>query len=325
MKILLTGGTGFFGKALIRFWLNQESKNRPDSVTVFSRRADTFKATHPEFKSSSWLNTHAGDILNLNTLPQDDDFTHVIHAATDSTHVKDQTAIVRHRQIVDGTKNLLEYTAKKKINRFLYISSGAVYGHAPKGMAQISEEFDGSPDPLDERNVYGASKRSAEHLCALYGNQYEFEWLIARCFAFVGPDLPLDVHFAIGNFLRDAIHKIPIVIKGDGTPIRSYMDQRDLAHWLSELLLKGRPGHAYNVGSDQGISIIDLATLINNIISPTNQIIVLSNKNTHEKHAVYVPSIEKIKNHLAVKLNFTLPESISHAQYQIERLIQQSK
>ena len=118
------------------------------------------------------------------------------------------------------------------IRRFLLTSSGGVYGPQPPDMKYMPESHNGMPDPLNPAHAYSVAKRCAEHLCALYRDQHGLEPVIARCFAFVGRDLPLDVHFAIGNFIRDALYSREIVVSGDGSAIRSYMDQRDLAAWL---------------------------------------------------------------------------------------------
>ena len=125
---------------------------------------------------------------------------------------------------------------------------GGVYGAQPTDLDIIPETYHGMPDPLHAANAYGVAKRQAEHLCALYADRFGIEPVIARCFAFVGEDLPLDVHFAIGNFIRDALFRDEITVNGDGSPIRSTWTRLELARWLLVMLRHGEAGRAYNVG-----------------------------------------------------------------------------
>jgi dTDP-glucose 4,6-dehydratase len=99
-------------------------------------------------------------------------------------------------------------------------------------------------------------------MCACTTRAYGLETVMARGFAFVGPHLPLDRHFAIGNFIRDAIRGGPIVVSGDGTPIRSYQYAADMAIWLWGLLARGASGRAYNVGASREITVGELARLV---------------------------------------------------------------
>ncbi|MNJ16055.1 dTDP-glucose 4,6-dehydratase [compost metagenome] len=312
MNVLLTGGTGFFGRALLRHWLaSAEAGEQVPAVTVLSRSPQGFLARHPEFASQPWLRLHQGDILEPASLPGTGGFTHVLHAAADSTAGPKLSPLQRYTQIVDGTRHLLDYAAAHRIPRFLLTSSGGVYGPQPPRMEVICESYNAMPDPLNAAHAYSVAKRCAEHLCALYQQQYGLQVVIARCFAFIGRDLPLDAHFAIGNFIRDALSAPAINVSGDGAPVRSYMDQRDLAHWLDVLLRKGLPGQAYNVGSDAAITIGELAHLVRETLAPHKPVYIACGAAAAGSFRNrYVPSTHKARSELGLGLQYTLTQSI---------------
>jgi nucleoside-diphosphate-sugar epimerase len=135
---------------------------------------------------------------------------------------------------------------------------------------------------------------------------------IARCYAFVGPYLNLDIHFAIGNFIRDGILKQPIIVQSDGTPLRSYLFGTDLAVWLWMILLRGKAGCAYNVGSDQAISIVELATLVSQCFSPSPEVQVLQKAKRDQPCARYIPDIKLAKKELGLQVYTNLKDSIEN-------------
>jgi dTDP-glucose 4,6-dehydratase len=309
--ILLTGGTGFFGKALLRHWIAMERKGQAvATVTLLSRDPDRFAAQHPTLVAHSWLRLMKGDIGDAASLPTDQAFTHVLHAAADSTTGPLLTPQQRFDQIVNGTRNMLDLAVACGASRFLLTSSGGVYGAQPPDMEQIPEHCHTLPDPLNPAQAYSIGKRMAEHLCALTMQAHGLPIVVARCFAFVGPDLPLNVHFAIGNFIRDALQAEVITVQGDGSPLRSYMDQRDLAHWLLALLTRGRAGQAYNVGSDHAISIRDLAHSVRDLLAPHKLVRVLGEPNPAAARNRYIPSIAKARDELGLDITISLEDAI---------------
>jgi UDP-glucuronate decarboxylase len=313
-NLLITGGTGFFGRALLRHidLVKRTDNCLPfDEVTVVSRSPESFHRRFPELANLSWLSWHKGDVLIPSTLPQSGKFHFIIHAASDSTDIGSMTLLQTYRQIVDGTENMLKLAATYGSNRFLLASSGSIYGPQPEGMDAIPETYIGMPDPLNPSNAYGVAKLHAEHLCAQYGREYGIETVIARCFAFVGEDLPRNYHFAIGNFIRDALERSVITINGNGRPIRSYMYQSDLATWLLTLLTHGRSCQAYNVGSDEVTSIAEAAYLVRDILSPDKLVEIKGGLlEVDEYRGRYVPNISKAKLELGLKISVPLAKAI---------------
>lgn len=309
--VLLTGGTGFFGRSLLRNWFSQaENGEKIARVCVLSRDPKSFIQKYPEFSNQSWLHFHQGDILNPASLPKVEVFSHILHAATDSTFGPQLTPLDRYIQIVDGTRNMLEYAVANRISRFLLTSSGGVYGPQPNEMMDLPEDYNGMPNPLIPEHAYSVAKRCAEHMCSLYRDNFGLQIVVARCFAFVGKDLPLNAHFAIGNFIQDALHGNEILIKGDGSPIRTYLDQRDLAEWLTTMLYEGVDGEAYNVGSDSEISIQELAQLVRDTLAPHLIVRKSSQININQIRSRYIPNISKACQQLKLKVNYSLQQSI---------------
>jgi dTDP-glucose 4,6-dehydratase len=211
--------------------------------------------------------------------------------------------------IIQGTRHTLDFAVATGAKRFLFVSSGAVYGKQPPEMTHIPETYNGAPDPMDPNSAYGEGKRVGELLCATAHREHGLETTVARCFAFVGPGLPLDAHFAIGNFIRDAMRGDPIRVK-DGTPYRSYLYAADLAIWLWTILFKGASCHPYNVGSDQEITIAELAHAVASTLGGCVEPLPPSTPNFNSSPSRYVPSVDRARSELGLRPLVTLETAI---------------
>ncbi|MBI4855213.1 MAG: NAD-dependent epimerase/dehydratase family protein [Acetobacterium woodii] len=151
---------------------------------------------------------------------------------------------------------------QKDIEGFLFVSSGAVYRVQPPDLERIPEDYLGALDVTNIRSAYGEAKRYAEMLCTLYHQRHGLPMHIARPFTFVGPYQDLNSGFAITDFIRDGLQGGPLTIQGDGTTVRSYCYAADLTAMLWKILLQSSVGRVYNVGSDESISILELANKV---------------------------------------------------------------
>jgi len=309
-RIFITGGTGFFGCWLLESfaWINEKLNLNAD-VLVLTRNHERFKKKAPHLATNPSIRFHIGDVCNF-TFPEGK-YDYIIHAATESSaKLNTENPLLMLNTIIEGTRHTLDFARHCGASKFLLTSSGAIYGKQPPDMTHIPEEYTGAPDTMNPASAYGEGKRVAELLCAIYSKQYGIECKIARCFAFVGPYLPLDTHYAIGNFIRDALKGGPIKVKGDGTPYRSYLYAADLMIWLLNILLLGENNVAYNVGSDEDITILELARRVKKCFKKDLKIKVCQPYNNLDKHERYVPSIKFAKETLNLTVLFKLNEAI---------------
>ena len=306
-KVMITGGTGAFGKSLL-YWLKNNIFEL-EEVIILAREPekifDYFDESDLPFKLS--LLKH--DILL--PLPTISNVNYIIHCASpSSSRIGIERPKLMRDIIVDGTKNILEYSRLINLKKLLFISSGAVYGEQPENLLYIPEDYNGSPNTLDPLNAYGCAKRQAENLCALYRHKYMINFNIARCFSFVGPYFPLDEHFAIGNFIRDGLKNIPIKINSNGKSYRSYLYSDELAEFLWKIMIEGKIAEAYNVGSDKEISINNLAKLVCICFEKDINFKKKKFKTNRDIRKRYIPNIEKSKNEFGLKKLQSLKVSI---------------
>lgn len=292
-SFFITGGTGFFG-----MWLLESFAHINDVLglgmraTVLTRDPERFAAKAPHLAQRKDLHFVAGDIRTFTF--QVGEFRYVVHGATTSGAPVDNLEMLE--TIIDGTRRVLDFASKHGTTKFLYISSGAVYGKQPDDLCHIPEDYRGAPDPLDPNSAYGEGKRVGELLSVIKSQEAGFEAKIARCFAFIGPHLPLDAHFAAGNFIRDAIAGDPVVVKGDGKSVRSYLYASDLAIWLWTILFKGKPDRSYNVGSPESQSISEWAQLVSTLTG----VRVAHSGSAQGGYSCYVPNVARAERELAL-------------------------
>lgn len=302
-RVFVTGATGFFGIWLLETfaYANQELGLGAKLVGL-SRNPEAFYEKVPHLASESSITLHRGDVRHFD-FPEGA-FTHVIHAGTTSSAPVPPAEMIE--TIIQGTRRTLDFAVAAGANRFLFVSSGAVYGQQPSEIMHLPESYQGAPDPMDPNSAYGEGKRVGELLCSIAHQEHGLDTTIARCFAFVGPHLPLDAHFAIGNFIRDAMRGDPIKVK-DGSPYRSYLYAADLAIWLWTILFRGKACYPYNVGSDQEITIADLAQTVASTISGSIQ---SSKPSLTSPASRYVPSVERAASEMGLRVQIPMRESL---------------
>ncbi|WP_263139218.1 NAD(P)-dependent oxidoreductase [Pseudomonas sp. RIT-PI-AD] len=291
-RLLLSGGTGFFGRWLLATFDALHAAGVQPRVTLVSRDPERFLRQEPRYRQAPWLDWCAGDMrtVDLGGRP----FDLLLHAGTDTSAEAHRDGLAIYDGILQGTRNLLDAAVAGGVRRVLLVGSGAQYGRQPADSARILEAATHACASESADSAYGEAKRAAETLGALYARREGFAVVHARCFAFAGPGLPLDGHFAIGNFIRDALWHDAIRLQSRGEALRSYLYGADLAGWLLTLLMQGRAGEAYNVGSDAALSVVDLAQRVAALLAPDKPLRVADQGDAGPRSR-YIPDIDKAR------------------------------
>ena len=266
---------------------------------IVSRNPEAFFRDCPQFSNMPGVCFVAGDVLHDNVLANDKDIgvvDTIIHAAAVLDPAAAEGKILA--AAIDGTKHVISLARRLGCTKILFTSSGAVYGQRTTPSKEDDECKPFTP--------YGKGKAVAERLLVESGLDVK----LARCFSFVGKYLDRTIYYAIGNFIQNCLDGKPIVINGDGTPLRSYLYADDLVEWLFAILQRGESGRPYNVGSDHAVSIRELAETVRKVMGSNSDIIVKGEPVSGQRPSTYVPIIERAKSELSVNVGKTLEESI---------------
>lgn len=313
-SIFLTGSTGAFGVWILSVILYaQERGVLTKKLYVLSRDPSRFIDSHQKLCSSLDITWISGDIRTFPFFQEKIDFC--IHGATTSAKETFLGApnYEKYLTVTQGTQRILEFVKKSNVDRLLYLSSGAIFGgNLDSDRSNLDELRIPKVDHLNSTYTLGHAKRSAETLCFLAREELSDRIInVARLFSFIGPYLPLDVHYAIGNFLGAAAFSKPIMLNSDGTSVRSFMYMADAVIWIfKSLLLNTNSSFPLHIGSDKAISIRDVAELIASI---TGSEVSLGHPYTRKNSPAplfYVPSTMETRRLLDVSEWTGISESI---------------
>ena len=308
MRLLLTGCTGFFGRWLLLGLARLNAQGHGIEVVLTSRDPDRSASQLPLLSHARWARVERCNLIS-DPLPGGR-FDAIVHGAADTSAAAVKHPLELFETIVEGSRKVLRRAHEDRCHRILLLGSGAVYRTQPADCALLSEHDPCGGDPRDANNAYAEGKRTMEAMAAAWAGEHALRVVVARCFAFVGAGLPLDAHFAIGNFIRDALANDPIRVNGSGRAIRSYLYAADLTVWLLVMLARARPGSTYNVGSDQGLSIYDLAQLVHKTLAPNTSVTTLGDRGV-EARPRYVPSINAARRDLGLEVWTPLEQAIT--------------
>ena len=308
-RLFITGGTGFVGSWFLRSIVHANARtNARISADVLTRDPAVFLRAVPACASDDRLHFITGDVTTYRG--NGERYDAVFHAATPASAQLNIQDPARMLEItIEGTRRALEVARPSGAIPFLLTSSGAVYGVQPPDMANVDESYAGAPSMSDAGAAYHEGKRVSELLLTLAARD-GLAAKVARLFAFVGPYLPLDKHFAIGNFIRDGLSGGPIKIGGDGTPFRSYLYATDMTIALWAILARGSIVHPYNIGSAKAIDIASLARLVADQFSPHPEIQIARKPIPGAQASRYVPATKRIEDELNFIARISLPEAI---------------
>jgi UDP-glucuronate decarboxylase len=262
-KILIAGASGLIGSFLVDTLMlyNEQADGKIDVYAMGRDRTSLekrFRAHGPN------VNFHLVQHDVNFVLDGNDYFDYIIYAASNAyprLFATDPVGTIMGNIL--GAYNLLEHARQNGNKRFLYISSGEVYGQGTEEISEFSETFSGYVDNTNPRSCYPNGKRAAETLCVSYTKQFNIDSVIVRPCHIYGPTATSNDNRATAQFISDVLAGKDIVMKSPGAQLRSYCYVADCVSAILTILLQGQTGNAYNVAnSDSQVTIREIAEII---------------------------------------------------------------
>lgn len=289
--ILVSGGAGFIGSWLCELvhYLNQ-SENAGIRLHVIDRDRERFERQLPHIARDGQFSFIRCDVRSLLEIPRE--VNYVIHAAgTPDNRFHASCPVETMTDIAEGTASMLRAANRvSNLVKFVNLSASSIYA-ADFTLDRIPESAAGLALGAGSRGAYAEAKRYAEVLCAAARSEAKIPIVNVRPFTFCGAYQPLDAPWVLNNFINDALSQRPIRILGDGSSVRSLMYGADLAWWLLTIMLNGQSGQVFNVGSDRGDPVAELARHVASRFSPAPTILTNTSLVRLSENSRLVPDI----------------------------------
>ncbi len=305
--ILITGGTGFMGSWLTMLTIHL-NENYGYNIKLFlvARGFDNplLESITLTFK---YVNFIQQDVRSYFELPED--VNYIIHAAASpDTRIHASQPLKTIETIINGTSNVFQASTRlQDLHKIIHISSGLVYGKNESGI--YDESSFGQLDSSQLSSVYSESKRLSETIAVANKNQFRLPLTILRPFTFIGAFQNLDKPWAFNSMLREAILKQPLRILGNGEVKRGYMYGSDMGTWLFSTLAHSKTGSIFNVGSDESISLKELAKIIKDTLHHIEKI-EIKEYITLQNNFHWVSDTQLIKKELNLSQKFNIEMSV---------------
>jgi dTDP-glucose 4,6-dehydratase len=309
-NVLVTGASGFVATWLVATWLESNTRFAGSGRLILTcRNPEKLLTRHPRLAVNPMVEVRAADIRTLKK-SWSDNIDLVLHAATAASESLNLSAPHEMMDvIVSGTRNVLTEFVTSDATKMVFLSSGAVYGESHKLTDGVREDCNFGPDLNNIRNAYHEAKRLAELMVRVHCTKLGAQHVSLRLFTFLAPYLPLDVHFAAGNFLLNALRGEDIIVKSGGGSVRSYQYGSDLTKYIVCAMTRDLEHTSYNLGSPHKVSIRELAERIRDILNPGGKIRIVG-VDTSTNCTSYFPNVSRITSELGFEDGVRLEEAI---------------
>ena len=319
-KTVTITGLGFMGSWLVRAltWLNDnhEFKIKIYVITKHIEKANII------VDKRNYIKIISADIRSINYLPEDTNFIiHTVGNPDNRAHMTDTINTID--TIVSGTKILLDNATRlENIEAIVHISSGQVYYKKESSLLNNENNFYQNLI-FNVNNIYPEAKRYSETLCFAYKSTNKLPIIIVRPFSFIGPFQDLNKPWAVNSLLNEALNNQPMRIIGNGKPKRSYLYASDMAAWILVILANGKKGEVYNLGSSQGVSLLEITNKINTLIDKNVKVIVNYYNNDESE---FIPDVVKLKERFGLKEVFNFERALERTiSWNIKKLSNKDK
>lgn len=256
-SIYITGSYGMITTYLCKFLIYLMDRYNL-SLFFQGRKIDRLQEKYGKYVSTGRVHLLTLDFEN-NEMPAEkiDYIVHAASAASTKFFLECPVDVLKPNTV--GTWNLLKYAQEHKVDKFLYFSSGSIYGEGGVNKAELSENDYGIVDPLNERSCYIESKRLSEQMCRAFWKQYGVPASIIRIVHTYGPtfDIERDSR-VVPRTIKKILNNEDVEIYKDPHSVIQYTYIADMTAAILLVLLKGENGEAYNSGGDEIVKMDDV-------------------------------------------------------------------